>query len=258
MSARDRKLIEESGLSVSKMAYLLGKKRQTVASGVTKEHDYFTPGDLETIARKAEEMPTDVGQPIQDAIAKVFRDLADRIGAAAGGPLDLVSAISSAERIWMILPAFQASEAEQPAAYHRLFAKINARNPRGQNQPMTIVVWCSSGRSAIIERFDADWYDQNLIAVVTCDLVETMQVPLVIIDPHRVDGRRSFALAASGFVPIAPALARSSLTDFALHLHKKLCSSETTSAVVSSSSPSQVLNLKAETLREAGIDSIKV
>lgn len=223
MSVQDRKFLERSGLSPAKIAQLMGKSRQAVSKGIGGEEDYFSSSDLLAIAEGVGDKFPDAADSVQKTVSDIFQGLAEQVGRRNAVSAGVATAVADAERLWLILPEYAASFSEQSDDYLNLFASLDGRRPGvAAESPLEVIVFCHKGREAIEMQFDDIWHQQRQLAVIQCDVVDKMSIPMVIADPHRDDRRTCYALAANGFEPLAPGLARSSVLEFAGHVTEKL------------------------------------
>lgn len=223
MSERDRRLIDGAGLTVSRLAELIDRSRQAVTRGVEGDDDYFTPGELAKIAERSKEKMPDKSEKIHEVVANTLRELADQIGQSATSATDLVAAVAKARRLWLALPDYSTSYGEQTEAYQRLFTAINKRQPGTAGDPgLQVIVWSSNSRSQISLQFYESWYERRKLAIITSEMVEALNVPMIIVDPDIQGGQGCFTLAASGFAPLAPATARSRVREFAGQLTTRM------------------------------------
>lgn len=225
MSELDRELLAKIGLTPTKAAGLMKITRQAVSKGVTSPKHYFSPETLGKLSRGvAKDLPLKK-EPLENAIAEMFDRLSERL-AGGGAARNLAAAVAQAERLWLMLPRFVESSAEQPDAYDALFAAIAERTPstrlRDHNQPrLEIVAYCDRNRVAIERRFAPEWFSQRRLLVIECATLERMS-PMIVIDPHKRDEHLSFGLVQKGFEPMAPGAAAAQVASFGSYLSDKL------------------------------------
>ena len=253
MSEQDREILLEAGLSAAKVAQLMGKSRQAVSKGISSPEDYFSSSELLWLAARAKEELPEHSERIHEAVGALFQRLADRVGASAPVQDGVGPAVAAAERLWLILPDYPMSYDEQPEAYLGLFSAIEARRPGTAVEPLAleVIIFCDKGLNAIERQFDDSWLAQRRMAFIRCDVVGQMMIPMLVVDPHRDDGRVCYALAADGFEPLAPAMARSRVSDFADQVTEKMRRVASVSA-----SRLNMLTASPATLIEAGIERV--
>lgn len=253
MSVQDRTFLERSGLSAAKIAQLVGKSRQAVSKGIGGEEDYFSSSDLVRIADKVDDKFPGATDSVQAAVSDIFHGLAEQIGRRNAVAAGVATAVSQAERLWLILPEYTVSFSEQSDDYINLFGAIDGRRPGAEGEhPLEVIVFCHKGRESIEMQFDESWYQQRQLALIQCEVVDKMSIPMVIADPHRHEGRACYALAANGFEPLAPGLARSRVLEFAGHVTEKLRAS----AKPNQGKPLNLLTATPFSLIEAGIERL--
>lgn len=253
MSSQDRELLLKAGLTATRVAQLLGKSRQAVSKGLNGADDYFSPADLLRIKEGVERQEPEKVASLQEAVGEMFDDLAERLGARAPAHA-LEAGLALAERLWLIFPRFSVSFHEQPDAYLRIFGAVDARRPASSpgERPLEVIVFCDGRKNEIEEQFDHVWFDERQLAVIACEIIGRMFAPIVVLDPHREESRGCYMLSGAGFVPMLPAQARASVSEFAAEVTDKIRDA----APAQSGRPINMLTASPSTLLAVGINKI--
>ena len=255
MSEQDRELLERAGLSASKVAKILGRSRQAVSKGLAADADYLSPTNLIEISKGVAAQFPDQSEPMREAVSDLFRDLAERLGARLPDQLGMAANVSTAHRLWLILPGYTVGFAQQPKAYLELFSMIDQRRPaQHRSVQLEVVIFCDKGRPEIEEQFDHSWFDTRQLAVVQCGLVSQMFMPVVVVDPHLDGSTGCYTLARDGFEPLDPAHARSRVFDFAESVSEKI----RRVADARAGRSVNVLTATPATLLDAGVDRMQI
>lgn len=190
MSLRDVELLDAAEMSASEVASIFDRSRQAVSKGVRGPRDYFSESEVISIYTRI--APEKVGA--RERFRNALGELAARVEVATSS-MEFGSAVETADRAWLILPDFVQALHDRRADYRALLDKLKS------SDHIEVVAFCDrpDGIKAIGREFSADWYEDERIAVVLCDVINT-QTPMVILNPHGTP--RCFVFAAPGLVPL--------------------------------------------------------
>lgn len=190
MSVRDKRLLDAAEISASEAAAMLERSRQAVSKGVRSQRDYFSENEVVQLYRGIAPERPGARQRFREALG----GLAARLEIATADT-DFEAALIEASRAWLILPDFVQALHDRPEDYRSLLTKLK------DSERLEVIAFCDrrDGINAIGREFSPSWFEDERLAAVLCDVIET-QTPMVILNPHLTP--RCFVFARYGLAPL--------------------------------------------------------
>lgn len=229
MAVRDRLLLKQAGLSATKAAQALRISRQAVNKGLRNERSYFSAATLSTLANHvATHWPQDKAQ-LSRAIESHYAELVEHVAARTDGST-MEMALGAAERVWLVLPSYAELVGTHLQQFKTAFDALgfDTDRPDGDAPVPEVIVYCTSGKDRLeISRMISDsWFERQCVAIIKSDLVTNM-MPMVIADPHDLDGPSCFVLTRNGFTALDRELGTVQMRAFATSVAQRVFEGET-------------------------------